>query len=105
MSTKHLILSITIILASMPLYAQNKDWAGFGKYSDANSNVTVKPKAVLFGDSITEGWVRQDPDFFAENNPHRPRNQRPDNFTDSGENEAGCSEPSSEICRYPVRNQ
>ena len=67
MSTKHLILSITIILASMPLYAQNKDWAGFGKYSDANSNVTVKPKAVLFGDSITEGWVRQDPDFFAEN--------------------------------------
>ena len=27
MSTKHLILSITIILASMPLYAQNKDWA------------------------------------------------------------------------------
>lgn len=68
MSTKHLILSITIILASMPLYAQNKDWAGFGKYSDANSNVTVKPKAVLFGDSITEGWVRQDPDFFAENN-------------------------------------
>ena len=68
MSTKHLILSITIILASMPLYAQNKDWAGFGKYSDANSNVTVKPKAVLFGDSITDGWVRQDPDFFAENN-------------------------------------
>lgn len=66
MSTKHLILSITIILASMPLYAQNKDWAGFGKYSDANSNVTVQPKAVLFGDSITEGWVRQDPDFFAE---------------------------------------
>lgn len=59
MSTKHLILSITIILASMPLYAQNKDWAGFGKYSDANSNVTVKPKAVLFGDSITEdGFAR-----------------------------------------------
>ena len=105
MSTKHLILSITIILASMPLYAQNKDWAGSGKYSDANSNVTVKPKAVLFGDSITEGWVRQDPDFFAENNLIGRGISGQNNFSDSGENEAGCSEPSSEICRYPVRNQ
>lgn len=30
--------------------------------------MTVKPKAVLLGDSITEGWARQDPDFFTKNN-------------------------------------
>lgn len=65
---KHIVLSIAIIFASLPLCAQNADWARFGKYAEANSEVTAKPKAVLFGDSITEGWVRQDPDFFTANN-------------------------------------
>jgi lysophospholipase L1-like esterase len=30
--------------------------------------VTVKPLAVLMGDSITEGWFKKDPDFFTSNN-------------------------------------
>ncbi len=65
---KHIVLSIVALFATLSLGAQNADWARFGKYAEANSEVTVMPKAVLFGDSITEGWARQDPDFFTSNN-------------------------------------
>lgn len=68
MSMKHILFSIAVIFAALPLSAQNADWARFGTYAEANSSVTVKPKAVLLGDSITEGWARQDPDFFTKNN-------------------------------------
>ena len=68
MSMKHILFSIAVIFAALPLSAQNADWARFGTYAEANSSVTVKPKAVLLGDSITEGWARRDPDFFTKNN-------------------------------------
>lgn len=68
MSIKNIILSIAALLAAMPLGAQNSDWARTGTYAEANSSVSVKPKAVLLGDSITEGWAKQDPDFFLNNN-------------------------------------
>lgn len=68
MSMKHILFSIAVIFAALPLSAQNADWARFGTYAEANSSVIVKPKAVLLGDSITEGWARQDPDFFTKNN-------------------------------------
>lgn len=68
MSIKNIILSIATLLAVMPLGAQNSDWARTGTYAKANSSVNVKPKAVLLGDSITEGWAKQDPDFFSNNN-------------------------------------
>lgn len=68
MSMKHILFSIAVIFAALPLSAQNADWARFGTYAEANSSVTVKPKAVLLGDSITEGWARQDPEFFTKNN-------------------------------------
>ena len=44
------------------------DWARFGMYSQANAAVSVKPKAVIMGDSITEGWARKDAEFFEANN-------------------------------------
>ena len=46
----------------------DNDWANFKRYSKANAEVTVKPKAVLMGDSITDGWFSQDPEFFKANN-------------------------------------
>ena len=46
----------------------DNDWANFKRYSKANSEVTAKPKAVLMGDSITDGWFSQDPEFFKANN-------------------------------------
>lgn len=44
------------------------DWANFGRYADANKTVKQPVKAVFMGNSITEGWVSADPDFFANNN-------------------------------------
>lgn len=50
--------------------AQNRpqDWAQFGRYSEANSALSEKPLAVLYGDSITDSWPKTHPDFFKENN-------------------------------------
>ncbi len=47
------------------------DWANLSKYKEANASV-MKDKSttnsvVLLGNSITEGWVRERPDFFAAN--------------------------------------
>ena len=42
----------------------DKDWAHFGRYAEANANLSFKPVAVLLGDSITDGWYSMDPVFF-----------------------------------------
>ncbi|MBQ8500946.1 MAG: SGNH/GDSL hydrolase family protein [Bacteroides sp.] len=51
--------------------AQN-NWANFGRYAQANKELPVptkKEKRVVFmGNSITEGWVKEHPEFFTENN-------------------------------------
>ena len=54
------------ILIPMLAAAQN-DWANYDCYAEANAQVTVAPKAVLMGDSITEGWPSSDPEFFSDN--------------------------------------
>lgn len=63
---------ITIILALSAVLAgaqpQVGDWAKFGRYHDANQEVTKTPKVVFMGDSITDFWVNADPDFFTSNN-------------------------------------
>lgn len=40
--------------------ANTMDWANFRRYAKANESVTKRPKAVLMGNSITEGWVEFD---------------------------------------------
>lgn len=59
------------LLCALTLSAQDlpdNDWANFNRYAKANTEVTAKPLAVLMGDSITDGWFSQDPDFFKQNN-------------------------------------
>ncbi len=68
MSMKRILFSVALIFAALSVSAQNTDWAKFGTYAESNASVSVKPKAVLLGDSITEGWARQDPAFFSDNN-------------------------------------
>ena len=46
----------------------DKDWAHFGRYAEANAAVTQAPKAVLMGDSITDGWYSMDRPFFDAHN-------------------------------------
>jgi lysophospholipase L1-like esterase len=50
------------------------DWAWLGRYRDDNAKLIAsgaKVDAVFLGDSITEGWARTDPDFFAHGNVGR----------------------------------
>ena len=55
------------ILVPMLAVAQN-DWANYNRYAEANAQVTEAPKAVLMGDSITDGWPSADPESFSDNN-------------------------------------
>lgn len=48
-----------------------QDFANYAKYEKQNQEVMaakVTPNSVFMGDSITEGWVSKDPDFFRKNN-------------------------------------
>ena len=66
-----ILMALAMTLCASALFAQDlpdNDWANFKRYSKANSEVTVRPLAVLMGDSITDGWYRDDPDFCKANN-------------------------------------
>lgn len=69
---KQTLLSLLVALCcTAALSAQDlpdRDWANFGLYASANATVTSAPKAVLMGDSITDGWYRNDEAFFHDNN-------------------------------------
>lgn len=56
------------MLAFSAASAQDRDWAQFGRYAEANRTVASSPKAVFMGDSITDGWDDADAGFFAYNN-------------------------------------
>jgi lysophospholipase L1-like esterase len=50
------------------------DWAWLGRYREDNAKLIAsgaKVHAVFLGDSITEGWAKTDPDFFAKRNVGR----------------------------------
>ena len=51
-----------------PWQKTDRDWPRYGVYEKANAAVTVRPTAVLFGDSITEGWAREHGQWLNEHN-------------------------------------
>lgn len=55
-----------LLLSGIHATAQD-DWANLGRYAKANTEVTVSPKAVFMGDSITQCWYDADPGFFNDN--------------------------------------
>jgi lysophospholipase L1-like esterase len=62
---------ILLVALCMPLFAmaqEYKDWAKFFRYEEMNASVSVKPRAVFMGDSITDNWAKKDMDFFTTNN-------------------------------------
>ena len=66
---KRLFIFFLLSLICTASFAQtDKDWAKFYRYNEVNSAVTVKPKAVFMGDSITDNWLKKDGEFFASNN-------------------------------------
>ncbi|HEX7358748.1 MAG TPA: SGNH/GDSL hydrolase family protein [Ignavibacteriaceae bacterium] len=50
------------------LFAQNNDWANLNRYKDENLKLgitsTNEKRIVFMGNSITEGWIIADRDFF-----------------------------------------
>ena len=68
---KYLIL--LWVLTGCDILLANNDWAQFGKYQLQNDSIKQlplkeRPKVIFMGNSITEGWVKEDPDFFSNNN-------------------------------------
>ncbi len=59
----------TLMPISMSGYdlSDNNTWANYNKYELENKTVK-QPIAVFMGNSITEGWFRNHPDFFKSNN-------------------------------------
>lgn len=47
---------------------QADDWPGYRRYENANASLQQTPELVLMGDSITDNWASEDPDFFRLNN-------------------------------------
>lgn len=70
---KKVLLFSAMLAVSGLLKAQEKerDWANFGKYETSNNEVKSLPKeqrkVVFMGNSITEGWAKQDTAFFRDN--------------------------------------
>ncbi len=64
-------LLLILVILSLPAYCQNtmnNDWANLNKYASENQSLTPTAKSVVFmGDSITEFWKVNDPNFFTEN--------------------------------------
>lgn len=64
-----IVLSLTIL--SQISFSQTEDWANLNKYKQENSEIGLpsenENRVVFMGNSITEGWIIADPDFFKEN--------------------------------------
>ena len=45
------------VAAQIPI---DQDWARFSRYESENAQVKKQPVAVLFGDSITNNWAKED---------------------------------------------
>ena len=64
---KRIIIITLFLLMASTAFAQT-DWAGYNVYEQANKNQVTAPLAVFMGNSITQGWVDNNPNFFTENN-------------------------------------
>ena len=65
------LLAVAMVFTTALLAQKNdkdKDWALYSRYAPANDTVTVAPKAVFMGNSITENWLKFHPEFFQKNN-------------------------------------
>jgi len=65
---KKIIVSLVFAAIFSISASAQAEWAGLNRYAEENAKVTKAPKAVFFGDSITDMWAAQDPDFFSNNN-------------------------------------
>ena len=62
------IALIPSVAMAQAITEEDKDWARLAYYQEKNAEVKTKPLAVLFGDSITRNWVREDASWLDERN-------------------------------------
>lgn len=62
------LLGTAVLLLTAHRANAQTDWAELSRYAEANAALTVRPKAVFMGDSITQCWYDNDPSFFDGNN-------------------------------------
>ena len=70
MKARTLLLQI-LLLASLGVQAQKHEFANWNRYAQDNKTIGLPAKGehrvVLMGNSITDGWPRTRPQFFADN--------------------------------------
>jgi len=66
------ILNLTFVLFAVVFLAGSssaQDWANTSRFKDENAKLappsSAEKRVVFMGNSITEGWINTDPDFFA----------------------------------------
>jgi lysophospholipase L1-like esterase len=63
-----IITILSIIFMEQTLLAQTNDWPNFERYRDDNLKLGLpkvdENRVVFMGNSITQGWIEADPDFF-----------------------------------------
>ncbi len=67
-------LACGAIIAASAIIAEARefqDWSNFGRYHDSNIEMMARPqterRVVFLGNSITDNWAKQRPEFFKEN--------------------------------------
>ena len=65
-----ILIIISMLFSISIAHAQGggNDWAGYHVYDSANRTVKESARVVFMGNSITEQWYSQRPDFFLANN-------------------------------------
>ncbi len=62
------IILLTLFFMEESIIAQNNDWADLNKYKEENLKLGLpapeENRVVFMGNSITQGWLDADPDFF-----------------------------------------
>src|SRR5690554_7282119 len=64
------MVCLGVIMMSNILLAEAQDWANLNRFKEENEKLgparTCDDRVVFMGNSITQGWINQVPEFFAE---------------------------------------
>ena len=67
---KFLLTILFLVIMNQISFTQNDDWANLNRYKEENLNLGLpadnENRIVFMGNSITEGWLQLDPDFFKD---------------------------------------
>ncbi|MDN5296445.1 MAG: hypothetical protein PWQ71_551 [Bacteroidota bacterium] len=69
MNYRKLLLAVLALFMTSTIEMMSQDWANLARYREENTKLglprTCDTRVVFMGNSITEGWIKQVPHFFA----------------------------------------